>query len=304
MNKKIGLVTVLYKSDTVLEGFLKSIQNQSYTNFHIYFVDNSVNTASTVLLKELLDKYNLSENSVHIEVEGNVGIAKGNNIGIKQAITEGCDYVLLINNDIEFYESDIFDNLMLKMQTNAIVCPKIFYFEPKDTIWYAGSHINNWTGLSKLYGNNKKDAPEYSEEKIIGYASTCFLMLDKKVFEKVGLMDENYFVYFDDSDFSMRCNAKGFNCLFVPNIHIYHKISHSSGGTYSPLYLKLVSEGRFYFILKNFSGLSKVTALTIGITRTVQQFLFYKKLHRKAIVEGVKNGLQLIKKERAIDYIK
>ncbi len=102
---KIGLVTVLYKSETVLDGFFESLRKQTFKDFKLYIVNNASPDGS--LKKALLEKEKVDYPIEIIDNENNVGVAKGNNQGIERALYEKSEYILLLNNDIEFLENTI-----------------------------------------------------------------------------------------------------------------------------------------------------------------------------------------------------
>ena len=282
----IGIITILYNSDEVLRGFMKSVANQSYKNIKIYFIDNSPNSETHYLLSKLLREYHLDNKSTYKSNIENIGFAKANNYGIKLAIDDGCEYVILANNDIEFYEKDFFSNLIQNVSQSPIITPKILYKTPYNLIWYAGGYINSFTGLAKMYGHKQKDSKRYSKNYLTDFAPACFLFVKSSVFLEVGLFDENFFVYFEDADWCLRCNKLGLRVLVMGSECVYHKVSHSSGGKHSPVYVRLMSEGRLYFIYKNFKGLSYLTAMSLAIIITLVRLLFYSRIKRSAVVKG------------------
>ena len=129
MQPKIGLVTVLYKSDNVLEDFFLSLGTQSYTNYFLYCIDNSPSQNTKRLVSQLAIKFNLIDKILHIENNENTGVASGNNQGIELAFKNGCEYILLLNNDIEFKQSDLLEDLVNTAleKKESIVIPKIFF---------------------------------------------------------------------------------------------------------------------------------------------------------------------------------
>ena len=133
---KIGIVTVLYNSSGVLDGFYESLNAQTYRDFVLYAIDNKSPDDSLQKIKKLADTATFK--TVIIEADDNGGVAKGNNIGIKKALADGCGIVLLANNDIEF-QSDTIGKLLDCMRAHGsdMAVPKIFnYFTGK--LWYAG----------------------------------------------------------------------------------------------------------------------------------------------------------------------
>ncbi len=220
--EKIGIITITYNSKDVVQPFLRDILAQKYQNFILYIIDNGSTDTTTPLLQDLTDK----RIKVIINRE-NIGVAKANNQGIRQAIQDGCDQVLIINNDVEF-ESDLIGKLLLVQEEKnaSLVTPKIMYYSNPKVIWYAGSKFNKWKGFLPIHlGIDTIDNGYYDEICKVEYAPTCCLLIRKKVFEDIGFMDEKYFVYFDDTDFCYRIlKNKSHDIYYAPNIAFYHKV--------------------------------------------------------------------------------
>ena len=220
--EKIGLVTITYNSSNVLKGFLDSALNQTFQNFIIYIIDNNSQDDTFKVLKEYSDKrIKLIRNTK------NVGVAKANNQGIKLALKESCTQVLIINNDVEF-ENKLFEK-MLNVQEDkncSLVVPKINYFNNPECIWYGGSTFIKTKGYLPIHkGIKQKDKGQCDGVFQVEYAPTCCLLVKKQVFEDIGFMDEKYFVYFDDTDFSYRILKDGRHKLFYfSNTTFYHKV--------------------------------------------------------------------------------
>ncbi len=219
---KIGLVTITYNSADVLGSFLNCVWQQTYDNFVLYVIDNSSVDDSVSILKKDSDS-----RLVIIENPANFGVAKANNQGILKAIEDGCDKILIINNDVEF-EPALIEKLV-KFQNKAacsLVAPKMMYFNASSTIWYAGSWFVKKKGYLPLHrGMGELDEGQYNAIVQIQYSPTCCLLVKKEVFHDIGMMDEKYFVYFDDTDFSYRIWKDGRHKMFYyPNVEFYHKV--------------------------------------------------------------------------------
>ena len=129
--KKIGIVTVLYNSESVLDDFFSTLERQSYKNFVLYVVDNKSPDNSLNKTKELAKS--VSFETVIIENQQNDGVAKGNNLGIEKALADSCDYILLSNNDVVLYEDTILNLLMAAERNNdLVVVPKILIYYNKN----------------------------------------------------------------------------------------------------------------------------------------------------------------------------
>jgi GT2 family glycosyltransferase len=289
---KIGLVTVLYKSDEVLEGFFKSISKQTHKNYILYLVDNSVNDITDGLIQKLTQNFPVTR-YYHIKNSENVGVAAGNNTGTKQALTDKCDYILILNNDIEIEQDYVFSKMisLCEEKGEAMVVPKIYYYDTR-RLWMAGGYMDKWRALGVHYGYNKKDMPKYNIGKHISYAPTCFMLIAKKVFETTGYVDEKYFAYYDDVDFVLRAAKNGFYIYYEPSIYILHKVS-SSVGTASPFYVYYSNRNKIYFIKKNFRGIRKYFALYYTLLSRIVFYIRYDSVKRKKLIAGLKDGFKL-----------
>ena len=219
---KIGLVTITYNSADVLRPFLDCVWEQTYSNLVLYVIDNDSGDATISILENEQD----SRLKV-IKNTANLGVARANNQGIEQAIADGCNQVLIVNNDIEF-ESTLIEKL-IKVQIEkgcSLVTPKMMYYDNPNYIWYAGSWFIKKKGFLPLHrGMKELDEGQYDEAIEVEYAPTCCLLAKKEVFQDVGMMDEKYFVYFDDTDFSYRVWEDGrHKMVYFPDVKFYHKV--------------------------------------------------------------------------------
>ena len=220
--EKIGLVTITYNSQDVIRGFLKSTLFQTFQNFIVYIIDNNSKDNTLEILKENTEsRINLVQN------KKNVGVAKANNQGIELALKDKCTHVLIINNDVEF-EKELFEKMIQIQKDNncSLVVPKMMYFDNPNYIWYAGSIFVKKKGFLPLHkGIKQKDIAQFDGVYPVEYAPTCCLLIKKEVFKDVGMMDEKYFVYFDDTDFCYRVLKDGRHRLFFfSDTKFYHKV--------------------------------------------------------------------------------
>lgn len=249
-NPLIGIVTIFYNSESVLEGFFKSLEIQTYKNFVLYAIDNDSKDNSVKLANELSSK--CSFETIIIKNTKNTGIAAGNNQGILMSLHDKCDNVLLANNDIEFSERTLELLVDCFRKNVASICvPKIYYFDTHK-LWYGGGDfLFGRTGMPTHYGQGCEDRGQFDEEKEISYSPTCFALFDSQIFERVGLMDENFFVYWDDTDFMRRAQRKNEKMIYCPSCIINHKVSISTGGGHSDFSVRYMLRNFVYFYLKN-----------------------------------------------------
>jgi GT2 family glycosyltransferase len=287
---KIGLVTVLFKSDEVLEDFFKSISFQTHKDYVLYLIDNSVNDVTNNLIDQYLKQYPVTS-CVHIKNEGNEGVAAGNNTGIHLALRDGCSHVLLLNNDIELEQDFVFERMLSLSEKEDIIVPKIFYYSNRK-IWMAGGYMDIQRALGVHYGDGKEDGPEFNSPKYITYAPTCFMLIKKEVFEKIGFMDEKYFAYYDDTDFVFRAIAAGIKMFYEPSVYVLHKVS-SSAGTNSPFYVYYSNRNKIYFIRKNFKGINKYFSILYTFFARIVFYFKYDKTRKKKLIEGLRDGFKI-----------
>lgn len=291
-NVKIGLVTVLFNGDDVLEEFFISLSNQTFDDFKLYLVDNSHNNKSYKLLNELLTKYNLKDKSVYIDSGSNVGIAEGNNLGIKESLKDNTEYTLLLNNDISFKDCALLESMYNKAKENniTILVPKIYYYN-SNKIWFIDGVFNHFiAGVIHLH-DQIEDTGQFNDEREIDYAPTCFMLIANKVFHEIGIMDKSYFVYMDDVDFVYRAIQKGFKIYSIPSLTLGHKVGFSTGGSESEFSFKYSLRNRIYFARKYYNFPMKVIGLGYLFSAFLYKAVVQKRL--KLYFEAIKSGLNL-----------
>lgn len=301
--RKIGIVTVTYNSGPVLEAFLECVLRQTYRNFILYIIDNVSTDDSVAIAGRYSDpRFRLEVNSV------NSGVAGGNNQGILSAMRDGCDRILLINNDVEF-EDRCFEKLMLEMDRTgySMVTPKMMYYFDKSLIWYAGSDFIPRLGYAAHHtGLRETDLGQYDIAREVQYAPTCCILFEKQVFDDIGYVDENYFAYFDDTDLLLRAYLDGRHKIwFLPDMEFYHKIGQSSqskkGGIrnfkFGDFHIRLTTRNRVYYLRKQHSLTAWLNILYFYI-RLNLRFLFSGKYYRngktwRLIQRSFREGLNM-----------
>ncbi len=245
----IGVVTVTYNSERFLPAFFASCWSQSWANHRVYCIDNASADGSAQALRDQTDerlKVTLNRD--------NLGVAAGNNQGILQALKDGCEWVLLLNNDTIF-PATLFQQLVEACQSQRwqAVVPKMHFDTPRGAIWYGGGQFNPWRGHTGYHiGIGAPDNGQFDKARRMDYAPTCCMLLHRSVFETVGLMDETYFVYYDDTDFCWRMRQQGLELGYWPAATLVHKVGGSTGGIGSPFTVRITARNRLYFLRKHF----------------------------------------------------
>lgn len=241
---KVFVVILNYNGKAVLKRCLLSVFKNDYPNFEIVLVDNNSTDGSLEAVKADFSKAHFIKN------EENLGFSAGNNVGIRFALERMADYVLLLNNDVEV-EKDFLSCLLSIAQKTpkiGILSPLIFEGSTRQ-IWFSGGTIS-WWRMKSFHETTAKTADFYESPFVTG----CAMLVKKEVFKEIGLLDEDYFLYWEDADFSLRAGNAGFKKVVVTSSRVCHfekSEKHKENKTYwlvisgliffrknSPAYLK------------------------------------------------------------------
>lgn len=203
---------------------VRSIRASCKKKYTIVVVDNkSTNNSVEILQREIGDEI------VLLKAQSNKGFSAGNNIGIKYALSNGAEYVLLLNNDT-IVKNDFFDDLLEFAQNNSqlgCISSRIYYYENKDKIWYDGGDFNYHTGRAIHYRFNEISSDIHGVNEA-GFVSGCFMLIPIPVIQQIGFMDERYFLYVEDTEYSLRIKKAGYKLYWNAEHCIYHKVNSST----------------------------------------------------------------------------
>lgn len=218
----VAVIVLNYKVKDLTLGCIASVQNSDYKDFKIYVVDNNSEDELETAVKQIKDvKF--------IQTGVNLGYTGGNNAGIKQALKHGAEFIFILNPDTTIHPKCISECLKLMVGLNTgIVGPKI-YFNDRKTLWYAGGILDKLNVIGNHRGVDQLDQGQYDTEEETDYASGAAMFVKRKIFEKIGLFDERYFLYYEDSDFCFRAKKAEFKIMYVPKAVVYHQNAASTG---------------------------------------------------------------------------
>jgi GT2 family glycosyltransferase len=228
-----------------------SCQSLLGCNFRLLIVDNASSDGSEKILRQRFPDIEL------IQSGANLGFAGGNNVGIRHALERGADYIWLLNNDTVVDPSALscLVETMERDHTIGMVGSKILYFGTPDTIWYAGADLDPRTPYRSCHrGLNQLDRGQFDEPGETGYVTGCSLLVRRKVVEMVGVLEENMFLYYEDTDWSARARHAGWKLFYAPSSVVFHKASASMGGTESPRMSYYLARNLLYFVRRNYPG--------------------------------------------------
>ena len=262
----IRAVVINWNGREVLEPCLRTLLASSYPNLSVLLVDNASSDGSVRFVRDEFPSVRVAEQS------SNLGFAAGVNAGLKLALDEGANYILLLNNDIELDGNAVsaLVEAALAHPKSAFVGPLIYYADRPSVIWSAGGSVSFWTGNIRHLGLREEDAGQYVEVRDVDYVTACAVLASAEAVRAIGLMDEAYYMYNEDTDWCVRARDAGFEVLFAPSARIWHKVSMSSGGGLTPfkIYHRLRSTLRFFSLHArpyHWLGIVPLTALrTVG----------------------------------------
>lgn len=214
----VSVIIVNWNGGKIFNACLKSLSKISYSQWELIVVDNGSNDGS----ESLIEKYNPPQGCHLIKNRQNVGFALANNQGSK--IAKG-KYLLLLNNDTKV-RVDFLSKLVGRIEMDqylAVVQPKICLMDNPGFLDNAGSFFTK-IGFLYHWGFMKKDGNEFKKEREIFSAKGACMLVRKSVIDKVGLFDNDFKSYFEESDFCWRVWLLGYKVLFYPQAKIYHKL--------------------------------------------------------------------------------
>ena len=197
-----------------------------------------------------------------LALPANRRFAGGCNAGIERALGQGADAVMLLNNDTEA-EPGLCEELLLALGREpraAAAAPLIRFQQPPGVIWYAGGRCSPALGLAAHRGLRRPDRGQYRVVEETGYLTGCCLLATRAAWERVGLLDERYFIYAEDADWCLRARAAGYRLLFVPGARLSHKVSASSGAA-SPWKIYQRLRANLALFSRHARGVARVTWL-------------------------------------------
>jgi GT2 family glycosyltransferase len=264
----VAILTINYNSTPYIEEFLASLRAVAYPNYRLVVVDNASSDGSLEEISRLCPQAALISNGE------NLGVSGGHNVGILHCLEQGFDYILFLNNDT-VVSQDFLDRLVESTDERTMVAPKTYlHGQPgllDDTVGDFDWRRGVWRGW--LYG--KPEPPGFERPREVSMASLCCLLVPAAVFRDAGLMDERFFMYYEDFDFVARAKAAGYRLRLNPAAVIHHRKAASSGGVESPFKVYYASRNRLYLMRKHSSRPRFALFLVYFLATRVGYFVSY-----------------------------
>lgn len=263
MKTRVSIIILAVNSLDLIKCELIDLAKLKIDNLQVDVI--IVDNGSTDGTDKFVKSYRLPNMSIkYIQAGSNLGFAEGNNIGIEYANKNNSDYVLLLNNDM-IVPSDLLIKLVSFMEQNpnaGLVSPKIYFAKGYEfhrtrykqnelgkVIWYAGGKID-WDNIYTSHiGVDEVDRGQFDNTMLTEIANGACVLIKRSVFEKIGLLNKDLFLYWEDTDFCQRAIRSGFNVYYYPAASIWHKVSASAGGSGSKSNDYFLVRNRYYFAM-------------------------------------------------------
>lgn len=294
---KVAIIIVNWNGYDLTKACLESIKKLRYSKFKTVLVDNDSLDHSGNKLKNEFPEIELLSSSE------NLGFTGGNNLGIKWALDHSFDYVLLLNNDT-VVERDFLDPLVFFLEQNpeyGAVQPKILFEGERHRIWNAGGGYFKWLEMSWSVGIGQEDLGQFDQEKDTPWITGCAILIRSAVINEAGMLDDRFFAYYEDVEWSFRIKKSGFRLRYLPQSKIYHVAGGSSKkiktkeGIVPPIIHYYRTRNHLFLIRKHANPLSFVLSLLYQTAKNAA-FIVYLALNGRfqkveAILKGHFEGL-------------
>jgi len=233
-----------------------------------------------------------------IKSDENLGFAGGNNLGIQASHGK---YLFFINNDAILPQPSALSHLLTRLESSAqigMVCPKIRFTWDKQPIQYAGyTPLSKITLRNKSIGCGEEDNGQYDTAHPTPYAHGAAMMVKREVIEKVGMMPNCYFLYYEELDWSMMIHRAGYEIWYEPACTVFHKESQTTGQQ-SPLKTYYITRNRLLFAQRNINGgekyLTYIYIIGLVAVRDILKYLCKGQINMaKAVMKGIKDFFKL-----------
>ena len=268
---------------------INSLLNQAEIAQEIIVVDNGSQDGS---VKEVSKKYP----QVHlIALRENIGYAGALNFGIKYALDNSADYLFLLNNDT-IIPDGVLRQLLSVIESDlkiGIVAPKILYNNDRKIVFALGDKRFRLVPVPIGYGYRRKDRPQYTGEMEFDYVTGCAMLVRAEVFNKTGLFNEAYFMYFEDADFCYRVREAGFRIVCYGNAIIFHKASLSVKKNHLNA-IRIRARNRVWFYRSHPHGphpwLTDIVIIVVAVYRSISFLLYGQAKFIRPYINGLLDG--------------
>jgi GT2 family glycosyltransferase len=263
MNAQVGIVILNWNNASDTIECLASFRRLDYPNYHILVVDNGSTDGSVGRIQAEHPEIEI------IETGENLGYAGGNNAGIRQALAQGVEYICILNNDVTV-APDFLSRLLYVLGENVaagVATPLVAEMANPDRVWSLGMMVDGRTATgTRLHAGERLRDWQVDESDEVDVASGAAMLVKRQVFERVGLLDEAFYLYYEETDWCLHARRAGYRIVAVPSSVVWHKVSATLGST-SPVIDYYMLRNHLRLISRHWSGVSRLWLLTRTVLR-------------------------------------
>ena len=244
---KVGIVVLTFNNYADTRECLESLHGLDYDDHEVIVVDNGSKDGS---LERLQHEYPYD---IFVHNADNLGYAGGNNRGIELALERGAQLIWILNNDT-IVAKDSLSRLVRTARESpraGVIGSKVYYHTHRNKLYFAGGSISKWTGVTRHLGYMEIDRGQHDEKKEVDFINGCNMLIRRACIDEIGLFDEDYFLYYEETDWAVRARKAGWEAIYVPVPGVWHKISEGTGWI-SDTKAYYLARNQLYFTWKNY----------------------------------------------------
>ena len=280
MPPRIVAIVVTWNRRADLVRCLASLQASDYDNFEVVVVDNGSNDGSRAAVRQAFPRIN------YLSSANNLGFAGGNNLGIRCGLERGADYVFLLNDDAVVEPSTLgaLAQAAEAQPAAGMWGAKIYALEDRRVVISGGGVLQGgWRPMHRSQGARDDSAPGGSAEDrpiAVDFLSGAALLASRKAIEAVGLLDEDFYLYFEDVEWCYRARQRGFSVLAVPQAVVYHPDTRARDPD-SPSVTYYSARNSLLFAKKHRLGYAVAARMWLGHLRSLASWSLRPRWRRK-----------------------
>lgn len=248
MKSALWAVVVNWNGGEANLACLDSLAAEGVAPERTVFVDNASTDGSRERVAALHPRVRLLASA------SNEGYGHGTNRGVRVALDEGAEAVLLVNNDVTWPAGEGALDLLesaLAREGVGVVGPRVVYAREPGRVWAAGGFLTWRANLTRMVGHRRPDGPDWQLERSVDYVPGCAMLVRRAVFERAGLLRGEYFAYHEDVEFCLAARAAGFDVRVVGAVRALHDAHHSTGGGYNPARKYMMGVNTVWFLRRH-----------------------------------------------------
>lgn len=264
----VGVVVVNWRRPFDTMACLDSLTNSGYPALELVIVDNGSPDGHRELIEQEYPRVAVIPN------HHNLGFAGAVNLGLSHLLNRGVDYLLLLNDDAILVPGSL-EELVDTIEAHpsiGIVGPAIYYRDYPGVVWSMGGAVDEW-GQTRHLGIDQFGFGLPAEPRDVAYVTGCALLAKRSVIETVGLLDERFFAYYEETEWCARARTAGFRVLVVPRARVLHKVKQGERST-SRTYLYLMARNRLLYLKLAGAGSWRIARAATQLLRTAASWQF------------------------------